>query len=232
MRKIAALLAVVTFLGCKDEVTSPIALADCGTASDPLLEVTLPDGPVPADGTTLTLVSLRIPRATVSPRKIAVSATSGTFTAAEVLADRCGFATAALRSAADPGLALVSATYGGVARALDSLRFVRAWPEQILMSTALPNNSTADPVTIQLRLLRGVGQVSPGTIVSLAASFDGNPIGIVQPAMLFIDATGTGLAKFAVTDPTFRGVVRVTAVVDTVGGTVSSFTTFALIKGP
>lgn len=224
-------LTALCLLGCSKDSPDPIALEVCGTGADPLLTLVLPAERVVADGETVSLLTLRIPRATVGPRKVTVATTSGTFAAAEVAADQCGAAIAALRSSRVPGNAYISASYAGLARVLDTLQFVRAWPQQILLSPDLPNNSATAPVTIQVRLLRTVGLVSGGVLVNLAATtLDGGWVGPIQPAVLFVDSTGLGTAKFAVSDTLFRGSVRVTATVDTVGGTVSGTTTFVIVK--
>jgi hypothetical protein len=149
----------------------------------------------PADGATLTTFTVEISAALpASQRSVTFTTTSaagfapGGATSVSVGADGSNRASADLKSPAAIGSARVAATVNQVTQEV-GVSFTRALPEDIVVS-ADPVAVAATPdasVAITATLLRDVGAVTPGTVVTFRAEDDaGAAVGS------FVNATRSG----------------------------------------
>ncbi|HWM89658.1 MAG TPA: hypothetical protein VN493_02710 [Thermoanaerobaculia bacterium] len=139
----------------------------------------------PADGATLTTYTVQVsPSIPQASRTVTFTATNGTFapssqTSVQVPVDAGNRASADLKSPAQIGTGRVLATVNGVTQEV-SVSFDRALPNAIVV-TAQPETvpSAADSkITITAMLLRNIGNVSDGTLVTFRAeAADGTPVG-------------------------------------------------------
>ncbi len=151
---------------------------------DGIIQFVRAPGRAPADGATLTTytveVSGAIPQAS---RKVTFTATGATFSngqsVIEVDVDAGNRASADLKSPAQIGTSRVLATINGVTREV-SVQFERALPDGIMV-TASPDSvpsAAESKVTVTATLLRDIGAVSDGTIVTFrAVGAKGAPVG-------------------------------------------------------
>jgi hypothetical protein len=140
----------------------------------------------PADGASISTFTVGIsPSLPAGSRKVTFQTTAGTFapanaTSIQVDADAGGRASADLVSPRQITSARVTATVNGVTREA-SIRFERALPNVITAAVDTPVATAAANTKIRVTatLLRNVGVVSDGTVVTFrAARADGTPVGL------------------------------------------------------
>jgi len=131
---------------------------------------------VPADGATLTTYTVQVsPSIPQASRTVTFTATAGTFApsgqaSVQVPVDGSNRASADLKSPSQIGTGRVLATINGVTQEV-SVSFERALPNAIVV-TAAPDSVPAaadSKVTITATLLRDIGNVSDGTLVTFKA---------------------------------------------------------------
>lgn len=149
-------------------------LAVAFVASDPDAVVRFVEAPgsAPADGATLSRFSVSVSPAVPSAQRTATfTASAGTFApSGTVPVSASNVATADLRSPNVIGTARVQATVAGVTRET-LIDFERARPDALTVAvqSATVKASPVNEVTVTVLLLRDVGTVSPGTLVTLTA---------------------------------------------------------------
>ncbi|MGH1364662.1 MAG: hypothetical protein ACRBF0_13960 [Calditrichia bacterium] len=193
--------------------------------------ITTPNS-APADGATLSTYSVRIsPQLPLSGRRVTFSTTSGTFAVnnnntIQVTADQSNIATAILKSPNIIENGLISATINGLTRDATT-DFQRADPEQILLNLGAfqIKASLTNSIIAKAQLIRNVGTVTPGTIVTFnAADSLGNPIGLFGDITLS-NSMGEATAIFTTGATTYRGRVTITS-----GTTAPNLTATAMLQ--
>ena len=179
----------------------------------------------PADGATITRITATVPPGlSQSRRRVKFTTTLGFFDNSgrqelEVSAGIDDRATIDLRSDNKTGLANVRATLVET-NATDAVtvRFVLATPDRIAITTDDPDvqaNGT-DSTVVRVRLIRDVGTVTAGTIVSYTATDpSGNPVGTfsgISPS----DQNGESQAVYSPRTTLFRGIVTIQAAVGSI----------------
>lgn len=139
----------------------------------------------PADGATLTTYTVEVsPSIPQASRQVTFTATAGVFAPSgqptiTVNVDAGNRASADLRSPSQIGTGRVLATINGVTQETP-VRFERALPNAIVV-TANPSQvpaSATSSITVTATLLRDIGTVSDGTVVTFRAQRpDGTPVG-------------------------------------------------------
>lgn len=156
----------------------------------------------PADGATLTTYTVQVsPAIPQASRTVSFSTTNGAFapsgaTTIQVPVDAGNTASADLRSPNQIGTGRVQATINGVTQEV-AVTFERALPNAITVSanpTSAPAADTSS-VTITATLLRNIGSVSDGTLVTFrAVRDDGTAVG--RFTNITRSASGTATATF------------------------------------
>lgn len=156
----------------------------------------------PADGATLTTYTVQVsPSTPQASRTVTFTTTNGAFapsgaTTIQVPVDAGNRASADLRSPNQIGTGRVQATIEGVTQEV-SVSFERALPNAIVVA-ASPSSVPAaadSTVTITATLLRNIGSVSDGTLVTFrAVRDDGTPVG--RFTNITRTASGTAMATF------------------------------------
>ena len=144
--------------------------------------VTAPER-APADGRTLTTFTVRVsPSIPQAARQVTFAATGANFSNGQpsitVNVDAGNQASADLQSPTAIGTSRVLATINGVTREV-SVRFERALPDAIVV-TANPDSvpaSATSKMTITATLLRDIGGVTDGTLVTFEAERNGTSVG-------------------------------------------------------
>ena len=156
----------------------------------------------PADGATLTTYTVQVsPAIPQASRTVTFTTTNGTFapaggTSIQVPVDAGNRASADLRSPNQIGTGRVLATINGVTQEV-AVSFERALPNAIVVSANPSSVPAADAstVTITATLLRNIGSVSDGTLVTFEAErADGTPVG--RFTNITRTASGTATATF------------------------------------
>jgi hypothetical protein len=174
-----------------------------------------------ADGTTLTPITAVIdPVQPTMQWSVAFTSTLGTFPVSGKQSISMGptnndTAIAYLQSPRDSGTAVVTATTGIVTRS-DSIEMVPALVQaiDITPSAATLMVGTSASVTLSIHLVRAIGKVSPGTVVTLVATDSlGTAHGIFAPSDTLppSDTTDVVTALYAVPDSNFVGPITITA---------------------
>lgn len=179
---------------------------------------------VSADSLQADSASTLVVRATVrggtarTPRSVTFQTTSGTFDGDQtpesvtVSVDSAGTATALLRAPIRTGDALVRALAGN-ALLERTVRFVRAWPESIVLNadSFRVGGSSGKTLVIRATLRRSVGKVTPGaTVMFTAVDSAGTAIGWFAGETVS-DTSGVAQATFTPGTTPYRGPVRIMA---------------------
>lgn len=228
-----SIAALLVCLGC-DPNLAPMTFDCAPNQGNPVAVHAAKDRQV-ADGTALTEISADVLPATIAVRRdLTLSSSAGGFLpagASSIAAAPtfCGKATVMLRSPRSPGIAIINLSFANE-RASDTITFVRAWPDSILILPDLSQvkDTSSSGTTLTIRLFRLAGLVSPGTLVRLRA-VDANNVefGVFQPQTLLMDSLFT--AKFTV-GTGHEGAATITATVDTIGGLIVGRTTLQVVK--
>jgi hypothetical protein len=194
---------------------------------------------VPADGASVTTVTAQVDLTAVpSVKQVVFTTTLGTFgggATVTVPADATGTARAQLRAPADSGTAIVTATAGGVTRAL-LVAFDLAPPTRLELTAeklALPAG-IANTVKLTATPLRTVGSPSPGTFVTFSADTVGGHGGgfgrFSAPGVLL--RAGAATSSFSAGETSYRGPVIVRAIATLAGQSVSDSTIVTVTNPP
>lgn len=160
-----------------------MAISFVAAAPDETLQFVRAPERAPADGKTLTTFTVRVsPSIPQAARKVTFAATGATFSngqpSIDVNVDASNEASADLQSPGTIGTSRVLATVNGVTREV-SVRFERALPDAIVVN-ANPSSVPAaadSKVTITATLLRDIGSVTDGTLVTFEAERNGAAVG-------------------------------------------------------
>jgi hypothetical protein len=196
-------------------ITASLSI-DFGPAQpDQTLQFVAAPDRAPADGATVSTFTVGIsPSLPAGSRTVTFQTTAGTFApgnaaSVQVSADAGGRASADLVSPRQITTGRVTATVNGVTREA-SIRFERALPNVITATVDMPiaPAATSTKIKVTATLLRNVGTVSDGTVVTFRATkADGTPVG------LFTNVTtttnGTASADF-LPNTTEAGTVTIT----------------------
>lgn len=167
-------------------VTASLALNFGPAEPDQTLQFVAAPERAPADGATLSTFTAAIsPSLPAGSRTVTFQTTAGTFAPAsmpsvQVSAGAGGNASADLVSPRQITTARVTATVNGVSRET-SIRFERALPNVITANVDMPvaTASATTRIKVTATLLRNVGMVTDGTLVTFrAARADGTPAGL------------------------------------------------------
>ncbi|HEV2853502.1 MAG TPA: hypothetical protein VHC97_11925 [Thermoanaerobaculia bacterium] len=140
----------------------------------------------PADGATISTFTVAVsPSLPAGSRQVTFQTTAGTFApgntaSVQVNADAGGHASADLVSPRQITTARVTATVNSVTREA-SIRFERALPNVITAAVDMPiaPAATTTKIHVTATLLRNMGTVSDGTVVTFRATkADGTPVGL------------------------------------------------------
>lgn len=195
---------------------------------------------LPADGaTTVTLRALLSPGAT--NRNVRFGTTAGTLLGTTgqadtvvVPADPAGVATVLLKADTALGVALIRASAGSTT-ILDSVRFVRARPDQISLSAdsfrVLPD--PAHPLNLTVTLGRSIGRVTRGATVEFTAMRpDSTSLGWFGGTTTS-DNSGTVTTNYTPGSTTYEGSVIITARTTGINGeTISDSITLEVRGSP
>lgn len=153
----------------------------------------------PADGATISTFTVGVsPSLPAGSRTVTFQTTAGTFapgnmTSVQVSADAGGRASADLVSPKQITTGRVTATVNGVTREA-SIRFERALPNVITASVDMPiaTAATSTKIKVTATLLRNVGMVGDGTVVTFRATkADGTQVGLFTNVTTTTNGTAT-----------------------------------------
>lgn len=205
-------------------ITASLNIGFGAAGPDQTLQFVAAPDRAPADGATISTFTVEIsPSLPPGSRQVTFQTTAGTFApgntaSVQVSADAGGRASADLVSPRQITTARVTATVNGVTREA-AIRFERALPNVITANVDMPiaPAATSTKIHVTATLLRNVGTVSDGTVVTFRATrADGTPVG------LFTNVTtttnGVASADF-LPNTTTPGTVTITVGAQDTGGT-------------
>lgn len=212
---------------CGDSGTNPNAPG--------VLDLSLSAQQAPADGATVLQATGTVDSHTRGDaRKLTFTTSAGAFTdggdkTVTVIANEHGVARVGLRAPTQAGVVRVRLSAGAAER-VDSVVFIRAAPEQVLVDAekfaVAAGVKNELKVTAQLR--RGVGVVTPGTTVSFHAFRAGTPEELGQFGVPTLsDSAGQVTVRFTPGNTAYRGPVRIVA---TAGGATGPVSGEALVE--
>jgi hypothetical protein len=206
------------------------------TGNDVIRFVNVPSGPVPADGATLTPLTVAVSPQLVG-QKVTFTSSSGTFVDSPASVAVDDTATAHLMSPSAIGSADVTATITGFTRTT-SVQFSRALPNAVTITMVSPDVIPAKDgsmATVTAQMSRDVGQVSPGTIATFSAvanDSSGAVVGFFSRAQAPSDAGGAVVTQYFPTAAAKPGTVKITVTAPGAGGsTVSGFIIVEITSG-
>lgn len=191
-----------------------LAIAFVPADADAVVRFVDPPGAAPADGATLSRFSVAVSASVPSAQRTATfTSSAGTFVpSGTVPVSASNLATADLRSPTVIGTARVQATVAGVTRET-LIDFERALPDALTVAvqSATVKASPINEVTVTVLLLRDVGTVSPGTLVTLTArTGDGVQVGSFRNVTRS-DTNQQATAQYSPGDTSYRGPVIIEA---------------------
>ncbi len=182
---------------------------------------------VVADDVTTAVVRATLRReSTVTPRAVTFETTTGVFvssntTTITVPTDTSGTAVALLRASQEPGTAIVRAKAGN-AVLQETLRFVTAYPESIVLSadSFRIGASAGKSLKLQANLLRSTGRVSRGATVTFVPVDSTGTQEVGWFSGVLETSPGVVQAVYTPGETPYRGRVDVIARTPGAGGTV------------
>lgn len=182
--------------------------------ADAVVRFTAAPTSAPADGATLSRFSVAVsPAVPSAQRTVTFTSSAGTFVpSGSVPVSASNVATADLRSPTVIGSARVQASVAGVTRET-VIDFERAVPDAVTVAVQSATVKAAPiyEVTVTVLLLRDVGTVNPGTLVTLTArSEDGVQVGSFRN-ITRSDTNQQATAQYSPGDTSHRGTVIIEA---------------------
>ncbi len=196
-------------------ITATLPISFGAAQPDQTLQFVAAPDRAPADGATVSTFTVGIsPSLPAASRTVTFQTTAGTFApgnmaSVQVSADAGGNASADLVSPRQITTGRVTATVNGVTREA-SIRFERALPNVITatVDTPIATAATSTKIRVTATLLRNVGTVSDGTVVTFEAEReDGTPVGLFTN--ITTTTNGTASADF-LPNTTQAGTVTIT----------------------
>lgn len=191
-----------------------LAVAFVAADPDAVVRFVETPGSAPADGATLSRFSVAVsPSVPPAQRTATFTTSAGTFVpSGTVPVSASNLATGDLKSPTVIGTARVQVTVAGVTRET-LIDFERATPDAVtvLVQSATVKASPVNEVTVTVQLLRDVGTVNAGTLVTLTArTEDGVQVGSFRN-ITRSDTNQQATAQYSPGDTSYRGPVIVEA---------------------